>query len=191
MAENRTKQCCLCGRSEGYMIRFERWSEEEREYALKHLSEPPPHNSITCKRDKLEARRYCRTQDHVPKWKSMLKTPTTIHKCLYPQCTATSQENKIVQIQSAIPRDTVREYLQLSTVPEGPCNLCMKHYSQLYRHINPYACLSCGATPKPSTTFSRHSPDAYNISKQLSEIMDTTITIQPTNWICNRCYKFI
>ena len=104
-------------------------------------------------------------------------------------CTATSQENKIVQIQSAIPRDTVREYLQLSTVPEGPCNLCMKHYSQLYRHINPYACLFCGATPKPSTTFSRHSPDAHNISKQLSEIMDTTITIQPKNWICNRCYK--
>lgn len=192
MAESsspRTKQCCLCGRSEGYMVRFERWSEEEREYALRHLSEPPPRNSVTCKRDRLEARRHCHTQNHVPKWKSILLTPSTIRKCLHPQCIATSQDSKIIQIQTAIPRDTVRDYLQLSTDPEGPYTLCMKHYSQLYRHIYPYTCSSCGATPKPSTTFTRHSPDAHRVSKQLTEIMDTTITIRPTDWICNRCYK--
>ena len=77
------KHCCLCGRGEGYMIRFERWSEKERQYVLRHMSKPPPSNSVTCKKDKLEAKRYCDTPDHVPKWKTntqdTISTNTNTH----------------------------------------------------------------------------------------------------------------
>ena len=146
------KKCCLCGRSGGYLIRFERWSEEEREYAMRHLSTPPPPNSVTCKRDKLEARRYCHTQEHIPRWKqntSSTNNPT--RKFIHPQCTASSEHTRIVQ--TALAKDRVQQYLNLQTVPEGPCNLCMKHYSELYRRVKPSSCSSCGATPKPGTSF--------------------------------------
>ena len=52
--DHQGKQCCLCGRKGGYMIRFERWSEKEREYALRHLITPPPSNTVTCRKDKLK-----------------------------------------------------------------------------------------------------------------------------------------
>ena len=61
------------------MIRFERWSEKEKEYALAHLDTLPPHNSVTCKKDKLEAKRYCHNHSHIPKWK---KTSHCVHGML-------------------------------------------------------------------------------------------------------------
>ena len=57
MEPSAKKVCYLCGRVGGYMIRFERWSEKEKDYALAHLDTPPPRNSVTCKKDKLEAKR--------------------------------------------------------------------------------------------------------------------------------------
>ena len=61
------------------MIRFERWSEKEKDYALAHLDTPPPRNSVTCKKDKLEAKRYCHNHSHIPKWK---KTSHCVHGML-------------------------------------------------------------------------------------------------------------
>ena len=58
------------------MIRFERWSEKEKDYALAHLDTPPPRNSVTCK---LEAKRYCHNHSHIPKWK---KTSHCVHGML-------------------------------------------------------------------------------------------------------------
>ena len=51
------KQYCLCGTSERYMIRFEMWSEKEKYYVLRYMTKPPPSNSVTCKKDRLEAKR--------------------------------------------------------------------------------------------------------------------------------------
>lgn len=76
-AEVRQKVCCLCGKSGGYMVRFERWSEEEKQYVLAHMSTIPPADSVTCKKDKLEAKRYCRDHLHIPKWKKNKKDTQT------------------------------------------------------------------------------------------------------------------
>ena len=46
MEPSAKKECFLCGRAGGYMIRFERWSEKEKDYALAHLDTLPPHNSV-------------------------------------------------------------------------------------------------------------------------------------------------
>jgi len=156
------KQCCLCGRDGGYMIRFERWSEKEREYVLRHMSTPPPSNSVTCKRDRLEAKRYCHTPDHIPKWKQQTADTTAqtqaVRTCIHPRCKATSELEKI--ILTAVSRDTIKEYLQLPTLPEGPCGMCRKHYHELYNNMHqPSVYSSCGARPKPCTRFSQHTPN--------------------------------
>ena len=85
------------------MIRFQRWSEKERQSVLRHMSKPPLSNSVTCKKDKLEAKRYCDTPDHVSKWKNSqdttAPTPSPIqasHTCMHPQCIATSEHDKII-----------------------------------------------------------------------------------------------
>ena len=95
------KQCCLCGRREGYMTRFERWSEKERQYLLRYLSKSPPSNSVTCKKDRVEAKRYYDTPDHIPKWKNTQDTtaPTqVVHTCIHPGCNVTSNMTKYTDI---------------------------------------------------------------------------------------------
>ena len=52
------------------MIRFERWSEEKKRYALAYLSTPLP-NSVACKKDRIEAKRHCHNHTHIPKWKNI------------------------------------------------------------------------------------------------------------------------
>ena len=157
------KQCCLCGRNRAYMTKFENWSEKEKQNVLRYVSKPPPRNSVVCKKDKLKAIRYCHTPDHVTKWN---RTPNTrvpaqvVHTCMYPQCKATSEQDKI--IQTSAPRDVLKQYLQLPTITEGPCGMCRKHYHQFYSHIHqPSVCSSYGARPKTDTRLTQHTPDAH------------------------------
>ena len=93
------KQCYLCGRSGIHMTRFERWSEKERQYVLRYLSQPLPRNSVTCKKDRVEAKRYCDTPGYIPKWKNTqnTKAPTqAAHTCIHPGRKATSEHDKII-----------------------------------------------------------------------------------------------
>ena len=149
-AENseKVKVCCLCGRRGGYMIRFERWSAEEQSYALAHLPTPPAANSVTCKRDRLYARRHCRNESRIPKWKINHSTEITPNICIYPSCKNTSTNNRIV-LSSQIPESDLIGYLKVDSLPEGHHGLCKKHYSELYNQLHqPAACASCGAKPK-------------------------------------------
>ena len=56
------------------MIRFERWSNAEKAYALAHLQTPLPPLSVACKKDRLDARRHCNNFAHIPRWKSNAST---------------------------------------------------------------------------------------------------------------------
>lgn len=139
---HRGKQCCLCGRSGIHMTKFERWSEKERQYVLRYLSKPPPRNSVACKRDRVEAKRYCDTPGHIPKWKNTQDTtaPTqAVHTCIHPGCKATSEHDKIIQTSSS--RYTLKEYLQLPTTPEGPCGMCRRHYQACKMFTSSSTCL--------------------------------------------------
>ena len=52
------------------MVRFERWSKEEKQYVLVHKSTIPPANSVTCKKIKLiEAKRCCHNLTKMEKTK--------------------------------------------------------------------------------------------------------------------------
>ena len=59
------KQWCICGRAGGYLTWFERWNEKEKQYVLMYVSKPPPSHSAACKKDRLEAKRYSDTPDHI------------------------------------------------------------------------------------------------------------------------------
>ena len=61
----KVKVCCLCGRRGGYMVRCER--RRKSIYTSRHHHQAPAANSVTCKRDKLETRCYCKNESHSPK----------------------------------------------------------------------------------------------------------------------------
>ena len=131
------KQCCICGRAGGYLTRFERQSEKEKQYVLRYISKLPPSSSVACKKDRLEAKRYSEIPDHIPKWMNTKDTtaPTpAVHTCIHPQCNATSKHNKIIQTSAS--RDALKACLQLLGTPEGPCGMCRRHYHEFYSHLH-------------------------------------------------------
>ena len=173
------------------MIRFERWSDAEKAYALAHLQTPPPPNSVACKKDRLEARRHCNNFAHIPRWKSnasTCNTDTTPNHCIYPLCKTTSKTEKI--ILPSIPQSTLIEYLQVDTLPEGLHGLCKKHYCEVYNWLHqPASYASCGARPKAGTRFSRHSPNPSLISKLLNQSAEMEIDLTAKDAICYSCYR--
>ena len=181
------KVCFLCGRVGGYMLRFERWTEKERAYVLHHLELPPPKNAVTCKKDKLEARRHCNDNSHIPKWKKQINDEQT-YSYIHPNCKATSKEDRI--IHSPFTEDTIKAYLDLHTIPhQQPYTMCRKHYYYVYNAIHrPVICASCGAKPKAGHRFDRHSPDTYHISRLL-QTTDTEVKLTKDDYICYNCYK--
>ena len=76
---------------------------------------------------------------------------------------------------------------------DGPILLCTHHYNFVYKQLNaPIKCVSCGAMPKTSTKFNRHSPDAHTITQYLKDRTDSespVITFE--DFICVACYKCI
>ena len=66
--------------------------------------------------------------------------------------------------------------------------MCRKHYNELYNHIHPPVCSSCGARPKPGTPFTRHTPNADIISRLLTDTTEIDVSLKPTDCICCRYY---
>ena len=76
------------------MIRFGRWTEQERAYAVAHLESLPPPNAFICKKDRLEAKRHCGDSFHIPKWKKQINNDQeNVTYCIHPDCKATSKED--------------------------------------------------------------------------------------------------
>ena len=80
--------------------------------------------------------------------------------------------------------------LNLTCNEEEMFVLCLCCYNELYRQFNsPTPCASCGGIPKQGSILSRHSPDAIAVSNHLQRSTGSNINIQPTDYLCNTCYK--
>ena len=89
----------------------------------------------------------------------------TITYYYYPK-SATKYE---LTIQTSIPKQTLKDYLQVDVLLDGACGLCKKHYCELYNQVHqPVVCVSCGARPKAGKRFSRYLPNPSLVSKLLN-----------------------
>ena len=150
---------------------------------MRHHGKTPLGDSNMCKKCLLEAKRHHTNTTYIPKWQKTTPIPKPNHKCIHPHCKASEKLihasfEHIEKLESA---------LGVTSSPDNPFLLCRDHYNEMYRKFHPQTlCASCGATPKPGTSFSRHSPDAFSVSLYLGE---RTPTVQPTDCLCSTCYK--
>ena len=63
------KVCFLCGTSAHYMTKYSMWKDSEKVFIEMHCAESIPQDSMTCKKDNLEAVRHYNTPGYIPKWK--------------------------------------------------------------------------------------------------------------------------
>lgn len=125
----------------------------------------PINNSYICKKHLLEAKRHGHNKDHVPSWKEHMPIHTIQQKCFNPKCENQSPDKLIKPM--FISHDKMMEILGVKQTAETnqPLVLCRKCYNETYATIcgSHIPCSSCGATPKSSKTFCRHSPDAEKV----------------------------
>ena len=144
---------------------------KRKRVALKHLDK----HSATCKKDWLEAKRHCKTPDHVPKWKDLAAKPSTqaVMKCMYPQCTVTSNTEKI--ITTKLTEEQILEHLQIQGSPSNLCFLCKKDYNKIYNNIHAQLRLNCGNihVPLQSTSVLPECNDANETSSEDSSSTET------------------
>ena len=185
------KKCLLCGDRERQKSRYETWGELERAYLEKHLGYSPANNSYTCKKHLLEATRHGHDKEHIPSWKECTPNSTKQQKCFNPKCENESPEKLIKPMFTS--NDKLMEIFKIKITAETnqPFVLCRKCYNDTYGIIygSRIPCSSCGATPKSSTAFDRHSPDAEKVSQHLSDSTGQQVQISPSDYICYACYK--
>ena len=183
------KKCILCGDTERQKSRYETWGGLERAYLESHLGHSPANNSYICKKHLVEARRYGHDKNHVPAWKERM--PPKKQTCFNPNCENKSPERLIKPM--FIPNDKLMETLGVNQTTEvnQQLVLCRKCFNETYATIygSRIPCSSCGATPKSSASFSRHSPDAEVVSQLLAERTGQDVNISPSDYICFACYK--
>ena len=135
----------------------------------------------------MEAVWHINNMEYIPAWnKNHVNTNNTL-KCMYPECTANSSNEKIV-----VPTENTRALF--STLPDTDLSLigalCERHYQQLYRQVHaPSPCAGCGAKPKARHRHTRHSPDAITITDYLIEHTDFGVTITSDDVLCKACYN--
>ena len=127
------------------MTRFERWSEKERQYVLGSWSKSLLSNIVTCKKDKVEAKRYYDTPNYRPKLKNTQDTaaPTqAVHTRIHPGCKATSEHDKIVQTFTSLYNYSTP--VQLFNSHSYPMSHKEKHWKWLYtRHQKSHSGMNC------------------------------------------------
>ena len=181
---NTNGECFLCGKNSVHTTRFANWSEEAKSFVVRHTHVTPPANTIICKKDYVEAKRYSNDPSYVPKWKHTVSVEVSETKCIYPECNQTSNIIKA----SFAPPETIRQAVGISS--SNDLLFCKGHYNQLYRQLHPpIKCASCQAQAKVGSTFRHYSPDSVTISKYLSDSGTMYSEVQPDDLICLTCYK--
>ncbi len=113
-----------------------------------------------------EASRHHRTHNYILTWKrnTVLKELQVINKCGYQYCNITSENEKLIH-PSFNSASVICRYLNISTSNFDSLLVCHKHYSTMYRVLDPVVmCASCGARSKVGTAFIRHSPNAFLVN---------------------------
>ena len=109
--------------------------------------------------------------EHFPSWKKVLacylesssNSTFPVEKCNNPHCENTAID-KLIQPRFTT-TDKLEEIFQTQSTG-GSFVLCRQCYNKAYTilcDLRGLPCSSCGAYPKSSTTFSRHSPDAMTV----------------------------
>ena len=118
----------------------------------------------------------------------MQKPLNTGNKCINPKC-KTQQDEKLIRPMFA-PIDQLCEILGTDPTAHQAFVLCRKCYNETYSIVFELRkpCSSCGAIPKASTVFNRHSPNAEAVTQHL-KTAGHNATISPTDCLCFGCYK--
>ena len=118
----------------------------------------------------------------------MQKPLNTGNKCINPKC-KTQQDEKLIRPIFA-PIDQLCEILGTNPTAHQAFVLCRKCYNETYSIVFELhkPCSSCGAIPKASTVFNRHSPNAEAVTQHL-KTAGHNATISPTDCLCFGCYK--
>ena len=107
-----------------------------------------------------------------------------------PKCAQQQDVKKKTIKPSFAPMKWLEAALNLICTEEETLVLCLRCYNELYRQFNsPTPCASCGGIPKQGSILCRHSPDAIAVSNHLQRSTGSNINIQPTDYLCNTCYK--
>ena len=180
------KLCFLCEAKAQYMTKYSNWKDPEKAFVIKHCAIQIPSDSNICKKDYLEAKKYSKTEEYIPKWKVACTQNTPTNKCAYRDCDITSKDEKLIK-PSFESLDLIQKK-EISCIHNAQILVCSKHYRTVHRQLHPVThCASCGAKPKHGH-FIRHSPDATKVSAYLSGTSEDKV-IQPQDYLCYTCYK--
>ena len=180
--------CFLCGKEQGRYDHYCTLNDREKQFIQKNLPQgtTAPEDGCMCCSHKVEARRYCSDPEYVPMWKRREKVINQNICCIYPECTSTSLNTKVIntpdiKLQEVICYELKREIEDIF--------LCEKHYQFFYRKLNAYhPCASCGAKPKVRQgPYFRHSPDPTIINDYLKDQTEENVAIAEIDTICKSC----
>ena len=178
----------LCGTNAPYMTKFINWKEPEKMFVSRHCDKSIPSDCDICKKDHLEANRYHTSKGYIPKWKRTLREIQFVKKCAYQNCNTTNDNENLIN-PSFESTSAICGFLHTNTSNFDSLVVCHKHYTLMYRALNPITkCASCGANPKVGT-FNCHSPNASLVNAHFHGTFENANDIQPEDVLCYRCYK--
>ena len=102
------RKCYLCGREgDDSQTCVSNWNEEYKLFHLPLPLLPTLHEGtsiVVCKKHYLEARRHHDDPSYLPQWKRGHQEKMSM-KCMYPQCTNTSDNSNISKAKFAVKHD--------------------------------------------------------------------------------------
>ena len=130
------------------MTKYSNWKDPEKAFVIKHCAIQIPSVSNICKKDYLEAKKYSKTEEYIPKWKVACTQNTPTNKCAYRDCDITSKDEKLIK-PSFESLDLIQKVDEISCIHNAQILLCSKHYRTVHKQLHPVThCASCGAKPK-------------------------------------------
>ena len=88
----------LCGKEHGRYDHYCTLNEREKQFIQKNLPQgtTAPEDGCMCCSHKVEVRRYRSNTEYIPMWKRREKVINQNICCIYPECTSTSLNTKVI-----------------------------------------------------------------------------------------------